>query len=54
MLRKIATKIEKKGEGEEKGSMLICNCSQGGVNRFSLNKCRIKGFILSYGCNNNL
>lgn len=54
MLRKIATKIEKKSEGEDKGSMLICNYSQGRVNRFYLNKSRIKGFILNYGCNNNL
>lgn len=42
MLRKIATKIEKKSEGEDKGSMLICNYSQGRVNRFYLTNVGLK------------
>lgn len=54
MLRKIATKTEQTSEGEEKGNILICDCSQCGVNRFYPNRYRIKAFILSYGYNNKL
>lgn len=52
MLRKIVIKIEQTSEGEEKGNILICDCLQCGVNRFCLNRYRIKVFILSYGYNN--